>query len=311
MRKKILTGLIVLVIYCMIPAVYTIAVTGVSCENVTDGLIDGRRIVINYKYSSKTVDINKFITMVLAERFSASCEIEVLKAESIMVRTDIYRLIGDNMSMDSDELGMKFLTENQMKNKWGDKFEENYNLIADCVEATGSTVITYNDKLIEARYTTAANGTTLSGEKLLGDDYKYLAGADCGNDIESPDYLAVVTISNKDFIKKMKAEFSDIGLSEENLFSKLQIISKEENGYVLKLQVGNVIMSGSVFCEILQINSPCMTFEAQDKGIKITTKGKGDGFGVSLYTADIMAKNGKNYSEILNYFYSGIEFINK
>ena len=301
-----MTVLIILLIYCMFPTVCTLVFTGTVDENVSDELINGRRVVVKYKYSSKTIDINKFIAMILAYRFEGSNEVEVLKAQSIMIRTDIYRIMGDSMSIDSDELGMNYLTESQMKNKWGDNYTKNYNLITDSVASTGSTVICYNDKLIEARYTDVSNGKTLSGEKLLGEEYKYLAEADCSKDIECQNYLAVQTFSNKDFVKKLTSHFADIGLSAENPFSEIQIISKDENGYVLKMQVGNVIMTGSTFAAILEINSPCMTLEQQTDGIKITTKGKGDGFGLSVYTADIMAKDGSSYEEILNYFYKDI-----
>ena len=45
-----------------------------------------------------------------------------------------------------------------------------------------------------------------------------------------------------------------------------------------KIQVGNVVMSGDVFAKILGLNSPFFAI----KDGKITTKGKGSGFGVSF-----------------------------
>lgn len=57
--------------------------------------------------------------MVLAKRLYMSSEVEVLKAESIMIRTDVYRLMGEQMIIDSSELGMEYMTTQQMKSKWG------------------------------------------------------------------------------------------------------------------------------------------------------------------------------------------------
>lgn len=44
---------------------------------------------------------------------------------------------------------------------------------------------------------------------------------------------------------------------------------------------------------------------------KITTKGKGSGFGVSLYTANIMARSGSTYEDIINKFYSGVAIVSR
>ena len=51
-------------------------------------------------------------------------------------------------------------------------------------------------------------------------------------------------------------------------------------------------MSGSEFAYVLGINSPNFSIEYMQTGVKITTIGVGEGFGVSVYTADCMAKAG-------------------
>lgn len=307
-RKGVVLFLAVLVLYMSIPLVMTLSINGVIEDNISDELINGRRVVVRYKNASKSMDVNKFIIMVLADRFSISSEIEVLKAESVMIRTDIYRLMGESMSIDSGDLGMAYMTERQMQNAWGARYQEQYDLIADCVAATSGRLMRYNDRLIEARYSALSCGTMLSGAEVLGPDYAYLAGVDCPEDLKSPEYLAVYTFSNKDFVKKLEAQYADIGLNTENPTADLQVVSKAENGYVMKLQAGNVVMSGAKFAEILELNSGCMSIEDLGGSIKITTKGKGGGFGVSLYSADIMARNGSSYEEILKNFYSGITF---
>jgi stage II sporulation protein D len=309
--KKVGLLLLVLFVYMMVPFAITMSVTGIIEEDVSDQLINGRRVVVQYKNASKSMDINKFIIFVLADRFSMSDQIEVLKAESVMIRTDIYRMMGDNMSIDSTSLGFSFKTEQQMKNEWGDLYETNYNLIADCVAYTGDQVIVYNSKLIEARYTPISNGTTLAGADFLGEEYAYLAKVACPNDIECPDYLAVYTYSYKDFVKKLKAQYQDVGLDESNPYKDIQVVSKTEDGYIVKLQVGNVIMTGTKFKDIMGINSSCMVIDNLGDCIKITTKGKGDGFGMSIFTADFMARQGTSYNDILQTFYTGITIISE
>lgn len=311
LRNKIGLLLTVLLIYLFVPFIVTTAVTGRIEQNYSDGVISGRRVVVKYKNASQSMDINRFIIMVLASRFQKSQEIEVLKAESVMIRTDIYRIMGDTMSIDSTSLGMEFLTEKQMKNEWKTNYESNYDLLADCVASTDGSVMLVENAYIEARYTDLSNGRTLSGSELLGKEYAYLCAADCPEDIKSADFLRVETISYKDFVKKIESVYAQAGLHENAPFQDIQIVSKTDSGYVTKLQVGNVIMTGAEFVKILDISSASMTIENLQGSIKITTKGVGDGFGVSIYTADCMAKQGSSYEQILKTFYSGITIVSQ
>ena len=309
LKKNIFIILICICVSLLIPAVFTLSVTGVIEENMSDSVINGRKINVKYKRAVKSVDINKFIIMVLAQRFEMSQNIEVLKAESIMVRTDIYRIMKDDMQIDSENLNIPFLTENQMKDIWKDKFSENYNLIADCVSATSGVIMTYNGSPIEARYTNISSGATLSGVDVLGNGYEYLKSVSCPDDMQSPDYINVLSFTYKDFVKKLTAKYKDIGLDENAPFKSIQIVAKTTDGYIKNMQVGNVVMTGAEFAQILGINSANMTLEDINGSIKITTKGEGSNFGVSMYTASIMAETGNTYEAILTKFYSGITFV--
>jgi stage II sporulation protein D len=211
------------------------------------------------------------------------------------------------MSIDSTSLNMEYLTVSQMKSLWQDNYEENYNLINDCVLSTGNLCIFSGEQLIDARYTAVSSGTTLSGAELLGEGYEYLLAVACSEDIKSPKYLSVETFSNKEFVKKMTNAYSQIGLKESDVFGNIQIAARTDSGYIIKIQVGNVVMTGAEFAKILGLNSACMTIENLDGSIKITTKGVGEGFGVSIYTADVLAGQGKSYEEILKNFYGGVQ----
>lgn len=308
MKKKGIVILCFLSAYILIPVVATLTMTGYLGDivNVSDEVISGRRVEIKYKNATKTVDINKYIIMVVANMYKDSDSIELIKAESVLIRTRICRAMNDDGVIKAEELGLTYLTERQMKSKWGDDYDENYGLIADCVAATNPFVIKQEGICIDAKYTEVSCGKTMSGKNVLGDDYAYLAETDCQEDINSENYLAVTIFSNADFAAKMKKAYKDIEINEDNPFADIKIITKAEAGYVLKLQVGNVYISGDSFCKIMGLNSSCMEMEALDNQIRITTKGKGCGFGMSLYSANIMAENGSAYEDIIKKFYTGV-----
>lgn len=272
---------------------------------------DGRKIIVKYKNASQAVGVEKFVGMVLASRIDLSREVEVLKAESIMIRTDILRLMADNMSMDSDTLNIPFLTNTQMKKEWGDEYESNYSLIMDCVNATAGMVIKCDNAYIDARYTQISAGTTLNGAEILGESYAYLIPVKCEKDMQAPEYLTVKTIGNKEFAGAFEKAFDDLNIDQKDIESQVQVVMRTNDGYIQKIQVGNVVMTGSTFAKLLGINSAFFKLEFLASGVKVTTMGKGEGFGVSLYSADSMAKEGMSYEEILQTFYSKITILSE
>ena len=151
LRNKAAVLTAVILIDLLVPYAVTATVTGRIEQNVSESVIQGRKVIIQYKNATQAVDLNQFIVMVLAARFDKSQEIEVLKAESVMVRTDIYRVMGAAMQADSTSLGMEFFTEKQMRASWQENYESNYALIADCVASTGSSVLMYQNAYIEAK----------------------------------------------------------------------------------------------------------------------------------------------------------------
>lgn len=55
-------------------------------------------------------------------------------------------------------------------------------------------------------------------------------------------------------------------------------------------------------------DSSAFSLKEVDGKIRVVTKGVGHGLGCSLYGADALAKQGYSYKEILEYFYTEIEF---
>ena len=194
-KKKCAAVIVFIAIYLLIPTIVTLNVTGVVYTPVNEDYSDGRKVIVKYRNATQEVGVDRFVAMVLAKRLYMSSEVEVLKAESIMIRTDVYRLMGEQMIIDSSELGMEYMTTQQMKSKWGKDYEDNYNLVKDCTAATSGLAIRYNDKYIEARYTYITSGSTLSGASILGDEYAYLSAVECNNDKNAQDYLCLLYTS--------------------------------------------------------------------------------------------------------------------
>ena len=92
--KKILTVILIFCIYVAVPAVITLSVNSDDSQGVSQENIYGPRVNVKYKNGTKSVSVNEYVTMVLAKRFESGDETETLKAMGIMIRTDIYRVMG-------------------------------------------------------------------------------------------------------------------------------------------------------------------------------------------------------------------------
>jgi len=87
----------------------------------------------------------------------------------------------------------------------------------------------------------------------------------------------------------------------------VEIQETDSVGYVLKIRVGDKVMSGEEFRNKYELASSCFTLQPYNGKLRVTTRGAGHGIGMSQYTANEMAKEGKKYDEILQYFYEGTE----
>ena len=94
--------------------------------------------------------------------------------------------------------------------------------------------------------------------------------------------------------------------------SNVKILSRTAGGRVEKMQVGNVVYKGTEMRNALGLSSALFNISFEDSEgldsqtqIVFTSNGYGHGVGMSQYGANGMAKEGKNYKEILTHYYTG------
>ena len=71
--------------------------------------------------------------------------------------------------------------------------------------------------------------------------------------------------------------------------------------------MGNQEFQGEELRDALGLTSSCFTVQDLGEKIRFLCKGIGHGMGMSQYTADQMGKEGKNYKEIITYFFPDLE----
>lgn len=321
--RKIWKIIVVVTAYLYIPLMITLLFNGNAAKyadvpvEVTDGSIKGRKVNIVYNNAVQAVSLNDFVAMSVAKEYNKggsqgsssgiADQEQMVKALAVVIRSDVVCQMNKRNEIDSDQLENGFLTRSQMKSKWGNDWQNVFAQIRQWVDETDNQIIEYKENHIRAMYTRVSPGKTMSGSRLLGEEYEYLAEIDCAKDTESPDYMVTTEFDNSKIISIVrdwkKKTGMDCGIDESNPSGDIQITAKTDDGYITGMQVGDLCMSGEQFASMMGLKSAYLTLEYKKDSIRITSKGVGMGFGMSLYSANIMALDGSDYQEIIKHFY--------
>ena len=288
-RNKIKSFFAFLIILFLLPYIISVFING---KNAVQG--------------ADSDNASVYLAEMLAGETDGGCEIEALKAQVVVLRTELYRT-----EKEKQTLLDKCLTQTQMKKKWGTKYEENLEKCQQAAQETKGIVLWYHETFAWTPFHQSSNGKTRDVQEVLGNaDYPYITAKECPLDKAAEDEIQVHLIEYKEIQKRCR-EFlvAEEQKKAENGYGyeDFEIQEWDSSGYVRKMRIGETICTGDQFRDALKLPSSSFSFYEGPHGLKIATVGKGHGFGMSQWTAQEMAKDGKNYEEILQYFYEGTE----
>lgn len=316
--KKIITCFILsTVIILMIPYTITMAMTGVKKDDEAEVVpYDGRVVIVETNEAvSQNLDYSQYLVgMVCRNLVSFGDEVwdypEFIKVNCVVANTLLTANFADEEVLSEDFLSEYYITDEELQTLWGENYSARMDIIKNALNETKGLVITYNGTPIKPFYHLISNGMTRTFTD--GAQYPYLKNVNTNMDLEENGFLSVRQYTDTDFMNTVNQQFSDSGLDKNttSLKENIQIISRDEAGYVTRIQIGNLSMSGDDFMNLFDINSPSFTLTFQDDSLKIITKGVGHGYGISLSHALYMAKQGTIYSDIILNFYENVEIKN-
>ena len=263
----------------------------------------------------ETTPFEEYIKGVVCAEMPALFENEALKAQAVCARTYAFREIqamgkGIDVVPNPSDIGQAFLTKEELKQKWGEKFDEYYSKVENAVNETRGEIMIYNDEPILAVFHSTSAGRTENSENIWISPLPYLKSVDSKGDLYAPQYEYNKEISYDDIKNLFVDKYPDIVFDNSPLISQINIYSRSEAGYITSMNVGNIKLSGLEFRNVLGLRSANFTMNDTGKSIVFTTKGYGHGAGMSQYGAQAMAKEGYNYKEILLHYYTNIDFKN-
>jgi len=259
------------------------------------------------------VSMEAYLEGVVAAEMPAAFHAEALKAQAVAART--YCLYERAHPSDkhpqadvctSSACCQAYLTAEEAAGKWGEDAQRYADKIAQAVADTDGLVCLYGGEPISAVFFSSVSGRTSAAEAVWGREVPYLVSVESPEGEEVPGLHTVVTLSAAEFSQLFRGAYPDADLSGDpsGWFSAVQADSE---GLVSALTVGGVTVTGAQFREVCGLRSARFTVAAEGDEITFQVTGYGHGVGLSQYGANALAKEGKDFAQILSWYYTGIE----
>ena len=251
-------------------------------------------------------ELEEYVVGVVAAEMPAAFPEEALKAQAVAART--YQL-RQSRAAGTDavlyDVGQAYCSEQQQREKWGENYAQYAAKIRRAVRDTAGEIMIYDGEPILAAFHAQSSGKTESAENVWSSPLPYLQSVDSSGDLSAPDHQTQLRLSASELLKKLQT-IGDVGCTAAEL--RLNIQSRTEAGYVDAVQAGNLRLSGRQLRELLSLRSANFTVGRQGDDFVFTVYGYGHGAGMSQYGAAALAEQGKSYREILQHYYTGVQF---
>ncbi len=260
----------------------------------------------------KTINTEEYLIGVVSAEMPAEFDIEALKAQAVAARS--YTYYRKNNPTDkhpgapvcTDYTHCKaYKTVKELKSRWGDNYSVYSDKIYEAVNSTEGEVLTYNGEVAMAVFhSQAGGGRTENSKDVWGGDIPYLTSVESHGEEQAPNFYSTVKVSFEEFKNKISETFP-----ESEIFSASDIGEPllNDGGSVKSIKIGNVHLKGSELRNIFSLRSSCFKINCEDNNIVFEVTGYGHGVGMSQYGANALAKEGYNYIEILQHYYTGTD----
>lgn len=251
------------------------------------------------------LDIEDYIKGVLKKEISPAWHKEILKAQAIAARTFAYQHIVNNPK------GLYHLGSDWQAQEYGGADAED-NRCCIAVDETKGIIMTKNGKPITAYYHSDSGGHTESAYNVWGVDLDYTPAKRDKYGSQSPNRYWKTEIKEE----KLRSILNKQGYDLDSIKS-IKATDRTESGRYKTIKIkdskGTIEIDSNKFRLIMgsqySIKSTLiLNIEKNDDIFYFEGRGFGHGVGLAQWSAKEMAEKGKNYEEILKYYYDNIKF---
>lgn len=264
------------------------------------------------------MDLEEYVKGVLAGEMGPSFGLEALKAQAVAARTNAVRKMrvfggpgadgNPDADIRADIRDQVYKSPEEVKKSFG--FLTAYNFLRNidrAVRETGGLIIVYEGAPISALYHSSSAGYTEDAREVWGTAYPYLKSVP-SDDKDAFRYRETKEFTLPEFAAKLGDEA--LALRASSGEKLIEILEKTSSGRVRLARVGTKTYKGTDLRALLGLRSALFTGSVTGDKVIFETLGYGHGVGMSQYGANALARQGKSFTDIINYYYSGVKVVN-
>ncbi len=258
----------------------------------------------------------EMIYSTVASEMPARFENEALKAQAVASYTYFCHLRKTKPQTQEYDFkinphkGINFISEEKMRENWGDSFDEYSGKIKNAVDEVFGEQITYEGEPIFAAYHAISSGITEKSSDIFGGSLPYLTNVQSEGDKLAKGYETRTEFSKEEFKKILSDNNSKCNLGN-NPKDCIKNYERTPAGSVKKVFINSTEFKGADIRALFNLRSSnfIVDYNPQEDKLIITTFGYGHGVGMSQCGANYLAKQGKNYKEILAWYYPNTKLV--
>ena len=257
----------------------------------------------------RVLPLEEYLVGVLAGEMPASFAPEALKAQAVAARTFALYCAASHKHADADVCGdagccQAWLDEERMRLNWGGDYEQNFARLRAAAEQTAGEYLSYEGQPVFAAFHCSSAGAT-EASAAIWNPRPYLVSVPSPESADTvPRYISRLLCTPLDFRDTLLAAHPEADLSSEPA-GWLGPVEHDESGRVASVLLGGVPVRGTELRSLFSLRSTAFTLAYSEEGFCFTVTGSGHGVGMSQYGAEVMARNGADYREILAHYYPG------
>ena len=256
---------------------------------------NSKTVIVYVKDKDLYLDLEDYVTGVVAAEMPALFDEEALKAQAVASRSYAMSSVKNHIITISSSISDQvYKTNYELSDNWQGNYDKYFKKIQEAVRETENLVIKRDNKILRTYYFSMSNGYTENSLAVFNENTFESVSSSLEQKLSN--YLKTVTFTKNELCKLLKLD--DINI---------QNIKRNETNHVDKIIINNKEFTGVEFRKLLNLRSTDFEIEEDNGKYIIATKGYGHGVGMSQYGANEMAKIGKKYEEILNHYYKNTE----
>lgn len=263
----------------------------------------------------REVSMAEYLPMTVAAEMPAAFDAEALKAQAVALRTyTLYCMAHPKDSHPDADVCTDYgccaacMSEEQLRENWGAGYEKYWAKILAAVQDTDGQYLAWEDEPALAVFHSSSVGQTEDSGSVWSARPYLVSVSSPETEEDVKNLISQVEISCADFSASVLAAFPDAGLDGEPE-TWLGEVRRSAGGRVSSIRIGARELSGTAVRAMFSLRSTDFDLSCDGERFVFTVRGYGHGVGMSQYGANVMARQGSGYGEILEHYYPGTELV--